>query len=94
MLIMVACYISVRDVLDCGATRQYIIHIWDSRRAIDVTRDFGHHYARSLWLTSVSGILDGILLLWGNCLVANQGGIFATNSSEGLGKNMVNLEEK
>ena len=36
-------------------------------------------------------ILDGILLLWGNCLVANQGGILATNSSEGLGKNMVNL---
>ena len=37
--------------------------------------------------------MDGILLLWGNCLVANQGGIFATNSSEGLGKNMVNLAE-
>ena len=36
-------------------------------------------------------ILDGIFLLWGNCLVANQGGILATNSSEGLGKNMVNL---
>lgn len=39
-------------------------------------------------------ILDRILLLYGNCLVANQDWILATNLSEGLGKNMLNFTEK